>query len=137
MKFLKRYKIFEALFNTSDLEDILIDLKDNGYGWSIDARKTSENKSLIILNIYITKFLPQDKEKEYIEDLNCLIRCDHYLRSEGFMSKGFTEEKVDSIKNSRFFPDKYITGWPDPGDSIDYDSIDEYPSLELQYEMKN
>ena len=137
MKFLKRYKIFEALFNTSDLEDILIDVKDNGYGWSIDARKTSENKSLIILNIYITKFLPQDKEKEYIEDLNCLIRCDQYLKSEGFVPMGFTEQKIDSIKNNKFFPEEHITGWPEPGDGIDYDSIDEYPSLELQYEMKS
>jgi hypothetical protein len=141
MKNLKSYKIFESFFDPSSIEDILLDLKDEGHNWTIDIRKTSKGDNYLFLYIEINAFFnTKYSNKNYlevenllIEDLQCLIRCTEYLKSEGFLPTGYTEDKIDCIKNKKLEPDEWISGWPGEKEEVFEDSL---PTLELTYELK-
>lgn len=108
MKHLKRYKIFESMFDTSSLEDILLDLTDEGYGWNISVGKNSKGKSNLSLNISFT-FIPDWKSIT-----PCILRIDKYLISEGYTQGALSADIIEEMENGYFDPDNWI---PDYGNA--------------------
>ncbi len=69
MRYLKTYKIFEAIDNIEDIEDIFHELRDEGYYVKIfPHRQTKQNGSVLTYRIEINKH--HNNEYGYDEDNN-------------------------------------------------------------------
>lgn len=106
MKHLRKYNE-EFIFDSSTIEDILIDITDEGHTWDILIGKKSNGSSNI--SIYIN----------VCEDINwdmitpCVLRVSKYLSQEGYTPSGSTGEIISAVEDNHFSPDGYVAGYSD------------------------
>lgn len=128
MKYLKKYNnINEAVFDTSILEDILLDITDEGFGWNISLNKRSDGESNIV--VYITYNTNLDIKLIF----NSILRVDKYLLSEGYHQSGNTDDILDEIENGYFQPEGWISGYIDANNDPYFFTSGGELSLQLTY----
>ncbi len=121
MKFLKNYKIYEAMFDTSSLEDILLELTDDGGEWTIVLTKGSNGNDWVVLNICF---------RMNTDITKTLLRVNDYLSTEGYQPIGNTPEIIRDIKSNDFEDSFYV--------NITIDDNDEAQNnIEVHYGKKS
>ena len=95
MNYLKKFNESKFMVDSNDLNDILIELSDIGYKYSIQTTYWSDKGNRIAVTLY-----PKETSKSlYYEDLGEYIeRLQDYLKSEGYEPWTETTKKIEKFK---------------------------------------
>lgn len=113
----------EVMFDSTTIEDILLDITDEGHTWNLNVGKSSEGDSSIA--VYINT---KNDGVNWDRIIPCILRLCEYLKKEGYSLGYNTEDIIDQMENNNFDPNEWIPGY----DS----SFDTDVSLELSFKKK-
>lgn len=102
---MKNIKSYNEAFNTNTLEDILIDITDEGYTW--DLVNTTKSNGTSIVSIYINNTVEFDIKK-IKETAQRILK---YLESDGYKPSGNTEDIMYEIDNDIFDYENWVSGY--------------------------
>jgi hypothetical protein len=128
VKHLKLYNE-ELIFDSSTIEDILIDIVDEGHTWDINIGKASSGSSNI--SIYIN--ISSNPNIDWDKITPCALRVSDYLSQEGYGLSDNTDDIISSIKKGIFDPEDHIAGYSDFLFYIKKSRNVDPVSLELQF----
>ncbi len=102
---MKNIKSYNEAFNTNTLEDILIDVTDEGYTW--DLVNTTKSNGTSTVSIYINNTVEFDIKK-IKETTQRILK---YLESDGYKPSGNTEDIMYEIDNDIFDYENWVSGY--------------------------
>lgn len=102
---MKNIKSYNEAFNTNTLEDILIDVTDEGYTW--DLVNTTKSNGTSTVSIYINNTVEFDIKK-IKETAQRILK---YLESDGYKPSGNTEDIMYEIDNDIFDYENWVSGY--------------------------